>query len=214
MRFAGAVVLTVIGTRLVWVMAYNRAVGRLRRCAAAGEAPTLAQGFVVSWSGMRGLVTLAAALALPQSFPARDLILLSAFAVVLGTLVVQGLTLGPLIRALKLRPDASFNTEMAHARGLLLDVAERHVATRSDNAAVRLRAEVSEQRASLTGAAAAPAVTTDTLWLECLARQRSALLDLRQNGVVGDDVFRSLQQALDLRQLAHSHPEAAVLDES
>jgi CPA1 family monovalent cation:H+ antiporter len=215
MRFAGAIVLTVIGARLVWVLAYNRAVGRLhRRCATAGEAPTLAQGIVVSWSGMRGLVTLAAALALPQSFPARDLILLSAFAVVLGTLVLQGLTLGPLIRRLKLRPDASFDAEMAHARTLLLDVAEQHVAHLTDGASERLRAQVSEQRASLAGVATAADVSTDSLWLECLTRQRSALLGLRQTGVIGDDVFQTLQQALDLRQLAHSHPEALRLEET
>ena len=56
-------------------------------------APTLKGGIVVSWCGMRGIVTLAAAFALPPGFAYRDLILLTAFAVVLGSLVIQGLTL-------------------------------------------------------------------------------------------------------------------------
>ena len=60
-------------------------------------APTVRGGIVVSWCGMRGIVTLAAAFALPENFPYRDLMLLTAFAVVLGSLVIQGLTLRPLI---------------------------------------------------------------------------------------------------------------------
>jgi NhaP-type Na+/H+ or K+/H+ antiporter len=52
--------------------------------------PTVEGGIVVSWCGMRGIVTLAAAYALPEGFPYRDLILLTAFAVVLGSLVIQG----------------------------------------------------------------------------------------------------------------------------
>jgi CPA1 family monovalent cation:H+ antiporter len=55
---------------------------------------------VLSWSGMRGVVSLAAALALPSGFPERDLILYLAFCAILGTLVLQGTTLGPLIRRL------------------------------------------------------------------------------------------------------------------
>src|SRR6202035_1332518 len=79
-------------------------------------APTVEGGIVVSWCGMRGIVTLAAAYALPQVFPYRDLILLTAFAVVLGTLVIQGLTLRPLIAALQLKDDNPVDTEVARAR--------------------------------------------------------------------------------------------------
>jgi CPA1 family monovalent cation:H+ antiporter len=61
--------------------------------------PTVGSGLVISWAGMRGIVTLAAAMALPIEFPYRDPIALIAFSVVLGTLVVQGLTLKPLMHA-------------------------------------------------------------------------------------------------------------------
>src|SRR6185295_9810396 len=73
-------------------------------------------GLVISWAGMRGIVSLAAAMALPAPFPFRDLIVLTAFAVVLGTLALQGLTLGPLLRALDLRDDDPVGRELAVAR--------------------------------------------------------------------------------------------------
>ncbi len=91
-------------------------------------------GIVVSWAGMRGIVTLAAAFAIPETlpggapFPHRDLILLCAFAVVLGTLVLQGLTLKPLIRRLGLKDDDPVGREVrlgrTHAYQALLDAIE------------------------------------------------------------------------------------------
>ena len=71
---------------------------------------------MISWAGMRGIVTLAAALALPSGFPFRDLIVLTAFCVVLGTLTIQGLTLKPLLRALDLRDDDPVGQERRAAR--------------------------------------------------------------------------------------------------
>jgi len=58
---------------------------------------------VMSWAGMRGVVTLAIALSLPEAMPGRDLILAAAFAVILVTVMVQGTTIGPLIRLLRLQ---------------------------------------------------------------------------------------------------------------
>src|SRR4030088_3456837 len=79
-------------------------------------APTVQGGIVISWCGMRGIVTLAAAFALPNGFPYRDLIVLTAFSVVLGTLVLQGLTLKPLLRALDLHDDDPVGRELIAAR--------------------------------------------------------------------------------------------------
>ena len=106
--FAAAILAVVIFARIAWVMPYG---AFLRALNARGllpshvspAVPTLERGIIVSWCGMRGIVTLAAAFALPEGFPYRDLILLTAFAVVLGTLVVQGLTLRPVILALQIR---------------------------------------------------------------------------------------------------------------
>jgi CPA1 family monovalent cation:H+ antiporter len=85
--------------------------------------PPWSHSVVLSWAGMRGVVSLAAALALPAEFPQRDIILFLAFCAILATLVLQGTTLGPLIRRLNLseEEDESANPattpEAIHARG-------------------------------------------------------------------------------------------------
>ena len=99
---AGAVLVTVIVVRIAWHMSFNAVIRwRDRRFGFHPPRPmlrpTVGSGLVISWAGMRGIVTLAAALALPAAFPFRDLIVLTAFSVVLGTLVLQGLTLRPLL---------------------------------------------------------------------------------------------------------------------
>ena len=122
---AAAVLVTVIVVRIAWHMSFNAVIRwRDRRVGFHPPRPmlrpTVGSGLVISWSGMRGIVTLAAALALPGGFPFRDLIVLTAFAVVLGTLALQGLTLGPLLRALDLKDDDPVGQEVAAARGRAL----------------------------------------------------------------------------------------------
>jgi CPA1 family monovalent cation:H+ antiporter len=96
-----AVVGAVIVVRIVWIFGATllpggqRLVGATRRSARSWPETT-----VISWAGMRGAVSLAAALALPQDFPDRDLVVFLAFAVIVATLIGQGLTLPPLIRRL------------------------------------------------------------------------------------------------------------------
>ncbi len=88
-----------------------------------GAAPSARIGILVSWCGMRGLVTLATALALPHDFPGRDLIVLSAFAVVLGTLILQGFSIRPLIALLRIAPDSSLDEDVVKTRNAMLDAA-------------------------------------------------------------------------------------------
>src|SRR6188472_460277 len=118
---AAAVLVTVIVVRIVWHMSFNAVIRwRDRRFGFNPPRPmlrpTVGSGLVISWSGMRGIVSLAAALALPNAFPFRDLILLTAFSVVLGTLVIQGLTLGPLLRWLDLKDGDPVGQEVSAAR--------------------------------------------------------------------------------------------------
>src|SRR4029077_4175155 len=118
---AGAVLLTVIAVRFAWQMSFNTVVRwRHRRVGFHPPRPmlrpTLGSGLVISWAGMRGIVSLAAALALPSAFPYRDLIVLTAFSVVLCTLVIQGLTLKPLLRALDLDDGDPVGHELRSAR--------------------------------------------------------------------------------------------------
>ena len=123
--FAGAILLTAVLVRVAWVMGYTtwlrHGPGTLK--------PPVGGSAVVAWCGMRGIVTLATALALPDgsggthAFPYRDLLIAASFAVVLGTLVIQGLTLAPLMRWMKLADDGAVERETAQARQDIAQVA-------------------------------------------------------------------------------------------
>ncbi|TGT30058.1 sodium:proton antiporter, partial [Mesorhizobium sp. M4B.F.Ca.ET.169.01.1.1] len=94
--FAATVLAVVIVARFVWVAGYVAVIRWFARVDIGDQpldAPTFRGAVLVGWCGMRGLVTLVAAVALPVGFPGRDPIVLAAFAVVLGTLVLQGMTL-------------------------------------------------------------------------------------------------------------------------
>src|SRR6202043_2085176 len=103
--------------------------------------PTLKGGIVISWCGMRGIVTLAAAFALPNGFPYRDLILLTAFSVVLGSLVIQGLTLRPLIVGLPLKDGNLVEAEVGRARAIAYRAALDEIDGDPSEAAEILRLE-------------------------------------------------------------------------
>ncbi len=97
-----AVIVVVILVRIVLVLGWIRLAARFDALRGDLPRPSVGQGVFVAWCGMRGLVTVATAFALPSDFPQRDVVVLTAFRVVLATLVVQGLTLTPLIRLLNL----------------------------------------------------------------------------------------------------------------
>ncbi|WP_159993872.1 cation:proton antiporter [Roseomonas sp. 18066] len=199
---AGLVLLVVILVRLAWVLAY----GVLARWLAArgwlAEAPGWRQSLVAGWCGMRGLVTLAAALALPADFPGRDPIVISALAVVLGTLVLQGLTLVPLVRALGFDGDDGVAAELALARTALLDAALRALPAEGE-AADSLRAEYRAARAVAASGRNPRAVRdVDALKRAGIAAKRDALAGLRRSGAISDDVFHALEQELDWAELA------------
>jgi CPA1 family monovalent cation:H+ antiporter len=164
---------------------------------------------------MRGLVTLATALALPEGFPQRDLIVLSALAVVLGTLVLQGLTLGPLIRLLHFPPDDSLAREVAQARAELIDAGLARIVSRNDEPAMRLRELYGAERAAaLQGHRPRSTQPIDALKRETLVGQRARLAELRAAGAIDDDVFHTLEHELDWADLAMSPPERFEMDEA
>ena len=208
--FAAAVLGVVILTRIVWVMSYGTV---LRFLIARGfhpgrpmAAPTLPGGIVISWCGMRGIVTLAAAYALPEGFPYRDLILLTAFAVVLGSLLIQGLTLRPLIAALGLKDDDPVAAEVGRARAVAYRAALDEIEDDPSEAAEILRLEY---RAVLLRAESDPdgGVTSGELPADPLRRRaigaaRRSILDLRQSEEISDDAFHLLEEELDWAELS------------
>jgi len=203
LAFAGIVLAIVIVVRIVCVMLYNRAINILYARKGKSGAPTPAQGIVVSWCGMRGLVTLATALALPESFPARDLIVLSALAVVLGTLILQGLTLGPLIRRLTFPIDHSFDKELSRARVALIDAALESLGDRDGHAVDAFRKDLNIKRSfAADGKNPAEVAETYELRRRMIRAQREQLAALRRRGEVEDDVFHVLEQELDWAELA------------
>ena len=121
-RYAVIVTLVVIASRFAWIFLTAYLPRLLKQARARRSRPSWQSSTVLAWSGMRGAVSLAAALALPLTtdlgslFPDRDLIVFLTFAVILGTLVIQGLTLPGVIRLLDLEDDGLAEKEDAKAR--------------------------------------------------------------------------------------------------
>ncbi len=198
---AAMVVAGVVVTRLVWVLVYNRLSARYRWLRDA-EPASLAQGVVIGWCGMRGLVTLATAFALPSDFPQRDLITLSAFAVVLATLVVQGLTLTPLIRLLGLGSGDDREEHRAAERALG-DAALAAVAGAEGRIADEVRRQFEIDRAAIEGGEACGNFNQRRqLKLKAITAQRERLRKLRDEDAIGAEAFERLQEELDWRELA------------
>jgi CPA1 family monovalent cation:H+ antiporter len=209
-EIAACVLVTVILARILWVMTYGATMRSL--CgrgvlgpSIANEVPTLKGGIAVSWCGMRGIVTLASAYALPDGFPYRDLILLVACSVVLGTLVLQGLTLRPLILALQLKDNNPVGSEVARARGVAYRAALQEIDGDGSLEAELLRREYREvlmqAEGNPDGGVTSTELPADPLRRRALAAARRAILSLRQSEDIGDDAFHQLEEELDRAEL-------------
>jgi CPA1 family monovalent cation:H+ antiporter len=167
--------------------------------------PTLGSGLIISWSGMRGIVSLAAALALPNDFPYRDLIVLCAFSVVLSTLVVQGLTLRWLIERVGLRDDGVVEREIGIARAETARVALRALESDASPFSLTLRVEYEARlrwgEGQSTGGVVEDLSSVTVLERCAIVAQRRALMDLRARGVIGELAFQAVEGELDLLEL-------------
>ena len=207
---AGAVLLTVIVVRLAWHMPFN-AVVRWRHRQFGFHPPrpmlrpTIRSGLVISWSGMRGIVSLAAALALPPAFPYRDLIVLTAFSVVLGTLVIQGLTLKPLLRALDLHDDDPVGREVQAARERALRAGLASFAHDESPVAEAVRQEftahLAHEREDAHAGDSAHAAHSE-LHRQALQAARQAVHAMRANHEIGDDAFHQIEEELDWLEMS------------
>ena len=186
------------------------------------DCPRSNQVFVLGWTGMRGVVALAAANSLPYAlsdghpFPQRSFIIYLTFFLILVTVVFQGLTLPSLIRALKLPARDTGLCEESTARHLLLEAAVSFLSERkssaADNAERHLyddllhhyRHRLSEiDECGPGGTAPAeplPDLTMASVHLDTIRREREELNLLRQTGRIGDAVHRTLERELDLNE--------------
>jgi monovalent cation/hydrogen antiporter len=208
--FAGTVLLTVIVVRPAWHMSFN-AVTRWRHRRVGFHPPrpmlrpTIGSGAIISWSGMRGIVSLAAALALPSGFPYRDLIVLTAFSVVLGTLVIQGLTLKPLLRALNLHDDDPVGREVRVARERALRAGLASFAEDDSPTAKAVRQEITSHLADDRATSDSGDGTRSAhsgLHRHAVLAARQAVLTMRANDEIGDDAFHRIEEELDWLELA------------
>ncbi|HEV8229160.1 MAG TPA: Na+/H+ antiporter [Candidatus Limnocylindria bacterium] len=212
--FTAAIVIAVVVARIVWVYpgAYvPRLIPAVRR---RDPFPPWQTVFVVGWSGLRGVVSLAAALALPTSFPERDLILFVVFAVILVTLVGQGLTLPLVIRALGVAPTSDVSHDETHARALTTEAALARIeelraqwpghAELIDQLRDRYTHRARHDEAHHEdGAAAAEQELLEhgEIRREVIDAERRAALSLFERGVINDEILRRLERGLDLEDL-------------
>lgn len=210
----------VIAVRLLWMFMIPYAVRTAdRRDNQRQPRAPAAERIVVGWAGMRGSVSLAAALAIPLStdagtpFPNRELIIFLAFAVILVTLAGQGLTLGPLISRLRLRDDGREELEERVARQRLADAGlgrldelgePNWISPESIGRARSMLDYRSRRFGALAGGDGDEYEERTDAWrrlqYELFDAQRDQLIELRNRGEISDEVRRKIERDLDLEE--------------
>jgi Na+/H+ antiporter len=196
---ATAVCAAVILARILWVSAAALVSTWRGRASLSGRS-----AYIIGWCGMRGTVTLAAALALPVNFPHRDLIFFTAFAVVLVTLVVQGMTLRPLIAWLDVHDEGTVERETQLARVETLRAAldaVRGCEGGETAELLRRRYELRLRRAQANNTPDESDAEDAEIVRLATAAERRRLIELRDNGTIGDTAFQQVEKELDLREL-------------
>jgi CPA1 family monovalent cation:H+ antiporter len=218
--------LSVVLVRFAWVyltdwLAHPRRARRDTRVA-------WAQDGVIAWAGMRGVVSLAAALALPFTiasgapFPERDLVIFLTVCVIVVTLVGQGLTLPWVLRVLRVRADGSEDQEETHAREAATAAAQVRLEalaaewpshlplidtlrTQYNHRASHFD-ELAQSADGRPGSQAPSAAEQELIEHRAIRRavidaERAAIIELRERGAISDDVWRRVERDLDLEEL-------------
>ena len=226
--YAFLVNLAVIGARFAWTLGleYVPGVG----ASSEHNAPDWRHAIIVAWSGLRGAVSLAAALAIPTTIASgaplghRHLIIFLTFSVILVTLVLGGLTLPSVVRALELPEEGTEEGDRELRRGILA-MAEAALKELDDIAAEgnldetelrRLRRRYEHRRKHVDGHPDDELVTFEAEQ-RLIGAERRALLDMRDRGEIDNTILRQLQSVLDVteettnhRYGANSHPETTA----
>ncbi|MFL5945627.1 MAG: Na+/H+ antiporter [Gaiellaceae bacterium] len=206
---------TVIVTRIVWLPFFTHLPYWLH---GQPRGKPFSQSFLISWAGMRGAVSLAAALAIPlttdagTAFPERDLIIFLTFCVILGTLVVQGLTLPGLIRMFHIQRDDGEEREDAEARIRAADAALARIDELAaedwvrEDTAERMRGLYRFRQSRFSsrfdgesdGAVEEQSQAYQRLRRELLDAERAAIVQLGRDGAISGDVVNRVVRDLDL----------------
>ena len=221
LRDAAALLATVVAVRIAWVFLVTYAPWlAARRLREPGALPPITGTFLVGWTGMRGAVSLAAALAIPATldaggaFPDRALVIFLVYSVILGTLLLQGLTLPALIRAFHIGGDpiveAADRARILSAQAAIVRIddlgGEEWV--RDDTAArmrglyeFRLRRFEARLDEEDDGILEERSLAFQRLRREALEAERAELLRLRSAGEISEEVMRQLERDLDLEDV-------------
>jgi Na+/H+ antiporter len=222
---AGAVCFVTILVRFLWVFGMTHGARYFfPRLKDRGPLPAWQNLFIISWTGLRGVVTLATALAIPYTlpngdpFPYRDIIIFLAVSVIIFTLVVQGVSLPWLLKVLKLRFDPGLMYEewlaRSHATKQAIAVIEKleHDETIHKPALDRIRAHYHERLESLGDGPNTPLTPTERgemtnhpviqaenrIWQEVLKHERDIVIHLRKQFFISDDVMHDILREMDL----------------
>jgi monovalent cation/hydrogen antiporter len=211
------VLAVVIMSRFVWVFAVDGLAGLFRKRATAASS-SWRESFVTSWAGMRGVVTLAAALAVPAEVPGRDLMLLCAFAVILVTVLFQGTTIGWVIRVLKLKATTHERTYLNEPQTWArIEQAQYAVVNKLayDAQGSLQHPRLLEQygyRQSLSDKHKNDAMLPDDIRkahfnvvLAAVAAGREELLKLHRSGQIHDELLHMMERDLDIQEIAALH---------
>jgi monovalent cation/hydrogen antiporter len=213
-----AISLAAILARFLWVFGVMYVPKLVRRIRTGEGSPNAARHLtLVGWAGMRGVVSLAAALALPVGFPERDLIIFLTFAVILATLVGQGLTLPFLVAGLGIDDGAAAaGQKEAYARGVAAEAATARLDDLEmewpghreliDNLRAQYdhrthHAEIDRDGNGRDEEAEQELIEHRQIRMAVLMAEREALLALRERGAIPDEVHRRVERDLDLEEL-------------
>ena len=209
------ILLALLVARYAWIFLSDAVIAVCGKLGLRGDPPLGPRSAaVLGWAGVRGVVTLALALSLPADFPARDFILVTAFAVILGTVLLQGTTLGLLIRWTGLVPPASDKARlsMSEAEAALMQVQLQTVqslAHDEEGTLVHpmLLAQYTKKAAAYSNYAGqeaelAPSVHAHfDVVLAAIAASRAELIRLHRVGDIDEHTLGELQKNLDLEEL-------------
>jgi CPA1 family monovalent cation:H+ antiporter len=209
LRAAALVSGVVIWVRLAWMFVVPLILRLVLPGGGDHGIPTVSGLAILGWAGMRGVVSLAVALSLPlttssgEPFPARAELILLAFGVIFATLVLQGLTLRPLVRALGMADPSARRRERLVARRAAVSAAKRHIRRMVVDGEITRR-QARQLRRSLT-----PVRTEDVDEQTALRKARSEVLEaerrvihhLVQSGEIGDPTGQEMDAALDIQTM-------------
>ena len=205
-----AVLAAVIVLRFVWVFPATYLPRLVPRIAATEPHPDPRAIFMVAWTGMRGVVTLAAVFLLPQSVPEREVLVMIAFVVTVGTLMIQGLTIPTLVRVLGVPgPDvhedhlqeATIYQAVTDAGKAYLD--EEVQGTVGDDVMHRLRERATDRTNAVwerLGGLETPSAQYSRLRASMLRKEREELLRIRDLGSVDQSILQRVMNALDVEE--------------